>query len=212
MLYLTGAFARHSTRQLAQRLPQLGAIVSPESGCRLPALNDYSWWAADNGCFTQGDDFNPDAWLAWLSNHEEIQGRCLFAVLPDVVQDARATLERSALWRDALQERGWKRAFVAQDGQESLPVPWEHFECLFVGGSTEWKLSDAPPWLVAEAKRRGKWLHMGRVNSLKRLRLCRHQRYNSVDGTFIKFGPDVRTEQLHRWMTELNQQIPLGLT
>lgn len=84
--------------------------------------------------------------------------------------DARATIARSLPVLPDIRALGYRAAFVAQDGLEDLDVPWRDFDVLFIGGSTAWKLSDAAASVVAEAKRQGKGTHMGRVNSLKRLR------------------------------------------
>src|SRR6516225_10366818 len=84
------------------------------------------------------------------------------------------------------------RAFVAQNGQERLPVPWDEFSVLFIGGDDEWKLGEPERDLAAEARLRGKRIHMGRVNSLKRMRYARAIGCDSADGTFIRYGPDLR--------------------
>jgi len=81
-------------------------------------------------------------------------------------------------------------ALVAQDGLESLPVPWEDFDALFIGGSTAWKLSEAARELCQEAKRRGKWVHMGRVNSLRRMQVAEAFGCDSADGTMLRFDPN----------------------
>ncbi len=41
---------------------------------------------------------------------------------------------------------------------------WHRLDALFVGGSTYFKLGPTAAGLVREAKRRGLWTHMGRVN------------------------------------------------
>jgi len=79
-------------------------------------------------------------------------------------------------------------AFVAQDGQERLPVPWEHFEALFVGGSTQWKLGPHAAALIREAKRHDKWVHVGRVNTLRRIEWFKALEVDSIDGSgFARF-------------------------
>jgi hypothetical protein len=42
-------------------------------------------------------------------------------------------------------------------------VPWDAFDVLFLGGTTDWKLGPAAADLTAEARRRGLVVHMGRV-------------------------------------------------
>ncbi len=103
---------------------------------------------------------------------------------------------------------GYRVAFVAQDGQESLPVPWDEFDALFIGGSTEWKLGPHAREIAAEAKRRGKWLHMGRVNSERRFKYAAAIGCDSADGTYLTFGPDVNLPKLLSW-TRLSDHAAL---
>lgn len=105
-----------------------------------------------------------------------------------------------------IRELGFPTAFVAQDGQEYLPIPWDAFDCLFVGGSTAWKLSEPAYALVREAKRRGKWCHMGRVNSWRRIRAAAMSGYDSCDGTYIAYNPIELTEKVSGWMRNLREQ------
>ena len=60
--------------------------------------------------------------------------------MPDVVGNARVTVRAFYTWHNAL--KGWPLAFVAQDGQEDLDLPEPTlWTTLFVGGTTDWKLS-----------------------------------------------------------------------
>lgn len=63
--------------------------------------------------------------------------------------------------------------------------------------------------MALEAKRRGKHVHMGRVNSLRRLRFARDIGCDSVDGTFLGFGPDVNIVRLQRWLDDIERQPSL---
>jgi hypothetical protein len=102
-------------------------------------------------------------------------------------------------------------AFVAQDGLESLTVPWDDFDVLFIGGTTEWKLGPQARALVADAKARGKWVHMGRVNSERRYRYAHAIGCDSVDGTYLTFGPDENLPKLLRW-ARVEDQLALEVT
>lgn len=150
-----------------------------------------------------------EAWFAWLKSLPA--DRCAFAVAPDVVGDASATLERSAPWLPKIRALGIPAAFVAQDGLEHLTAPWDAFDVLFVGGSTEWKLGAAASALVAEAKRRGKSIHLGRVNSLRRLQYAKAIGCDSADGTYITFGPDKNLPRVLQWVRVVNDQEALPL-
>lgn len=203
MLYLanpTGSKVRD-----AMRTGVIGYIDTPAQGnIREPGVT----WCADNGCFGKGYP-GDEAWLAWLDSHKADAGTCLFAVAPDVVGDAAATLTRSLPFLPRIRAMGYPAAFVAQDGLENLNVPWDDFDVLFIGGSTEWKLGAAARDLVAEAKRRGKWIHMGRVNSERRLRYASFIGCDSADGTYLVFGPDANLPKLRAWLRGVNKQTDL---
>lgn len=165
-------------------------------------------WCADNGCFS--DSWDAEKWWVWLSRQPVTRIRCCaFAVAPDVVADAGATLERGRPWLCKIRELGYPVAYVAQDGFEACRPHWWEFDVLFIGGSTEWKLGHQARAAVAEAKARGKRVHMGRVNSLKRLRYAQAIGCDSVDGTFLTRGPDVNLLRVRRWLRELDEQQPL---
>lgn len=188
----------------------LGFIDTPAQGNLRPA---GVTWCADNGCFSSR--FKESHWWAWLEANAVDARTCLFATAPDVVGDAAATLERSLPWLPKIRDLGYPAAFVAQDGQEGLPVPWDEFDVLFLGGqkterpADEWKLSAHARELAAEAIRLGKKVHMGRVNSRKRFRYAHSIGCDSVDGTYLTFGPRVNLPKLLSWIREIEGQAPL---
>jgi hypothetical protein len=107
-------------------------------------------------------------------------GGALFVAVPDVVADHQATLRRWKRWRGVVDR--WPAAFVAQDG--CLEVP-DDADALFIGGSTEWKLSEAARRLIDD-----RWCHMGRVNTHRRLRLAKSWGVDSVDGSSMAMFTD----------------------
>lgn len=179
----------------------LACITTPKQGNRVP---ENSLWCADNGCFGKG--YPGDAeWWNWLQRKPD-RGRCLFAVAPDVVGDAKATLERSLPWLGRIRSLGIPAAFVSQDGLHELDIPWDEFDVLFVGGTTEWKLGPESAAIVAEAKARGKTVHMGRVNSYKRMKYAADIGCDSSDGTHIAFQPDVALPRVLGWLDRVNER------
>jgi hypothetical protein len=178
-------------------------MITQRQGDKPPAGQP---WAADNGRFTQPQNYSDAKYLAWLDRMPR-EG-CLFATAPDVVGDAAATLTMSAPMFAPICALGYKVALVAQDGLESMPVPWDEFDCLFVGGTTEWKLSEAAFALAAEAKRRGKWTHMGRVNSWQRFRAASAAGFDSADGTVLRFDP---ARPVAEWQRQSFESPGLGL-
>lgn len=178
----------------------LGIIATPSASRTSQWVADCPW-VADNGCF--GKSFNEDGWWRWLTARKHLVGTCRFATAPDVVGDHAATLERSAPWLPRIRDLGYPAAFVAQDGAGASTVPWDDLDALFLGGTTEFKLSETARRLTEEALTRGKHVHMGRVNSNRRLRLAHDWGCHSVDGTYLVFGPTVNLPKLVGWLDEL---------
>lgn len=183
------------------RAGRLSAIHTPMQGNR--SLDGVPW-CADNGVFGKGYP-GDDKWWAWLVQHAHRADSCVFAVAPDVVGDAAATLARSMPWLPRIRGLGYAAAFVAQDGLEDLTVPWDDFDVLFIGGTTAWKLGAAARAVAADATARGKHVHMGRVNSLRRLAYAEYIGCDSADGTFIAFAPDVNLPAMVGWVRAVNQ-------
>jgi hypothetical protein len=207
-------FANPSTQKVRDAMTAgvLSMIATPKQGNAIPPGAE---WCADNGCFGKGYP-GDDAWFAWLQSYSpEERSRCMFAVAPDVVADAVATEIRSRPWLAKIRALGYPVAYVAQDGLEDLEMPgdgtewWDGFDVLFIGGSTEWKLGRHAREIVAEAKRRGKPVHMGRVNSQRRLRYAAHIGVDSADGTYIAFGPDVNLPIVLGWLRDSDMQPAL---
>lgn len=186
---------------------RLGWMNAPRNGHRMP----YGvTWAADNGRFGKGWP-GADAWFAWLIRHADRADTCRFAVAPDVPCDAAATLEESLPWLGHIRHLGYPAAFAAQDGSEDGLIPWDEFDVLFLAGSTEWKLGEAARRLAADARRRGLDVHMGRVNSARRLRYADAIGCTSADGTYVAFAPDKNLPTALRWVRDINYQPALDL-
>lgn len=177
----------------------LGFIDTPLQGNKRPA---GVGWCADNGCFS--DKWEADKWWRWLVKNAPFAESCLFATAPDVVGDHEASLERSRAWLPKIRALGYLVAFVAQDGATPTDVPWNDFDVLFIGGGEDdvFKLGPAGRAVITEAKQRGMWVHMGRVNSRKRYRYADAVGCDSVDGTYLTFGPDINIPKLLRWVRQ----------
>jgi hypothetical protein len=186
----------------------LGCMTTPAQGNRIP---DNAQYACDNGKFGKGWP-GPEKWFAWLTDTVNQYGadRCLWAVAPDVPFDAVGTLAESRPWLARIRDLGIPAAYAAQDGSENGLIPWGEFDVLFLAGSTEWKISPAAARLAAQAKALGLDVHMGRVNSLRRMTIASTFGCDSADGTYLAFGPDINLPKVLGWMTELEQMLPLG--
>lgn len=175
--------------------PGFGRLLSPRQFSRASDTSQAGIpWAADNDCFQRLD---PDAYRRMLDSIYGLSG-CRFVTAPDVVGDWRATRERFDEWQVELSACWQPIAYVIQDGQPFDDVPWRSIDALFIGGTTEFKLSAEAERLARSAWRRDLWVHMGRVNSRKRFDYARAIGCHSVDGTSYS-----------RWR---NRWLPTALT
>lgn len=190
-------FANPSTPAIREAMTSglLSCIVTPKQGNRIPANVEF---CADNGAFGKGYPGDA-AWWEWLRGLPARE-RCAFAVAPDVPFDNVATRAKSTPWLARIRGLGIAAAYAAQDGDTVDTLPWPEFGVLFLGGSTEWKLGEQARDLVGEAKLRGRAVHMGRVNSGRRLRYAQAIGCDSADGTKLAFGPDVNLPVVLGWL------------
>lgn len=204
MIYLSGIVHPEIGRL---RRADLGVLITPHMGNR-PEWLPFVDWAADNGMFSQPETFTIERYLGWLGTMERWRPRCLFATAPDVVGDAVATWELAEPTFELIRTAGYPVALVAQDGLEAMmqSLDWNRFDALFIGGSTKWKLSKWARMAAAEARKRGKHVHMGRVNSYRRLRLAKDWLCKSADGTFLRMAPDQNFPRMTRWLDRLKDQ------
>ena len=202
MIYLSAADTP-LLREAAGRGYRVGLMSTPENGVARYSAH-YGAWAGDNGCYSLGHRFNLDRFLSWLDRQD--RATCLFAAAPDVVGDAGATWARSAPVLPVLRGLGFRAALVAQDGWGDADVDWDSFDTLFVGGTTAFKLAETTYALAREAKARGKWIHMGRVNSWPRIRMAALGGYDSVDGSGIAINPGKNLARVLRWLDRLALQ------
>lgn len=181
---------------------EVGQLLTPLTRYRLREPNRK--WAIDNGAFA---GFDAAAFLALLEREKHHQADCLFVALPDVVGSARRTLEVFEHWKKRVP--GWKRALVCQDGQESLTIPWDEIDAVFIGGSTKWKLSEHVIHIIKAAKAFGKWAHAGRVNDPERWKHFEDAGADSADGTGMSRYTHMRkaiATRHHQGALELCQQ------
>ena len=153
----------------AGKYPDKIALLYTPFSYRNPPI--YMPFALDNGCFTRWDE---EEFFKMLERVKLLKTSPIFVCVPDVVADAVATTER---WYKYYHMIDFPLAFVAQDGHKPWDVPPEAF-AVFIGGSTEWKLKNAHHFKGA-----ADWLHIGRVNTKKRLDWAKDIGADSVDGT-----------------------------
>lgn len=188
----------------------------------LAALRDAGWrllvsaagelrsegfpYALDNGAwsaFTQGKPFSvPDFTRALAKMGRDAD----WVVMPDVVQGGHASLELSLRWMRRVLDETERGLIAVQDGLDEKDVGsfLGKRVGLFIGGSTAWKLATLPRWTALGA-RVGCWVHVGRVNTVRRIHLCGLAGATSFDGTSAsRFSKTVQK------LTHAARQLPFG--
>ena len=128
-------------------------------------------YGLDNGCFTR---FDQKTWLRMVAearNYKKSyapEATPMFVTLPDIVGDARRTLELFNHFCN--HTHGVNRALVLQDGIGMHEIQWALVDAVFVGGSDNFKIAPEAINACKAAKMMGKWVHVGRVNTAKRVR------------------------------------------
>lgn len=166
---------------------RIGWLISP-GGWRTPP--EWLPYALDNGAFgafTKGEQWNPEPFVAMLSKTSRRYPAPRWVVVPDVVQNAKATRSLWDVWAPKVRNLLPKVpiAFAVQDGMHPSDVPADA-EVVFVGGTTEWKWKTLPRWTSAFPR-----VHVGRVNSERMLWMAHDCKAESCDGTgWARGGPD----------------------
>lgn len=178
---LSFATSTGTKRNLAAlRAAGWGLLVTPDCpkprGFDLLAIDNGAW-----GCHQRGDEWTPEKWQMLVAQHGAI---ARWTVAPDIVCGGKDSLARSVSWLPWILERTERALIAVQDGMtvadlRSLVGPRVG---IFVGGSTDWKEATIGMWgkLCSESEA---WCHVGRVNSIRRIRICAASGVHSIDGT-----------------------------
>lgn len=207
-----------------------GILTSPAHRGIPRAIQEGALWAADNQCFTKGwqpDRFLP--WLETLKPYRDqclfvtmpdVAGDATATLqlwpewhddlkewpLALVAQDGLTVTAFGVLCEEPF---GDETEMLDDDSDEAFYaawlrargfIPWPVFTTLFIGGSTDWKLSDLAQLCIHTAYQHGKHIHVGRVNWRKRYRhfatLPGAETF-TCDGTRMRF--DGRHHTLLAW-------------
>ena len=206
MLLVSGA--TKTMARLAHE-PRLGRLLTPNNRNSIAsAFAGGGVVAADNAAFS---GFDHAAFLHFAGRLRGLPVEWIAA--PDIVGNSLGTLYLFLHYWHLLQDGDGMvpLAFVAQDGMEDedCDEALGLAECLFIGGSTEWKLSRAAEDLARAAKARGLLVHMGRVNSRKRIQHALEIGCDSFDGSGWSRFPDTRIPLALRWLRDLEAQPAL---
>lgn len=142
-------------------------------------------YALDNGAWTAhraGEAFDEGAFdraVVMLGRGAD------FIVAPDIVEGGSASLALSVSWLDRLAPIA-PVLIAVQDGMTAGDVApmLDARVGLFVGGSTAWKLATLEAWCDVASWRRCH-IHVGRVNTARRIAMCASAGAHSFDGSSV---------------------------
>ena len=174
----------------------IGALITPQSGNKPPT--DIPW-AADNAAYSNWDE---KKFVRMLNKISQEETKPIFVACPDVVGNAIETAKQFRCWQPLIKEYNFPVALVLQDGQESIGVPWHEVDAVFIGGTNDFKLGQYVRYIVGAAKEKGKWVHMGRVNSQKRAKYAQKIGCDSIDGTHFSIEP----KTIHKFLRFLKKE------
>ncbi len=120
-------------------------------------------YGLDNGCFKR---FEQRTWERMLDDCFDLK-MPKFVCLPDIVGNAQRTQE--LFYEFELRTNGLPRALVLQDGINNVFIDWRKISAVFVGGTDAFKISPEVFQTCKAAKMLGKWVHVGRVNTVEML-------------------------------------------
>lgn len=182
---MTPFFSRTGTRRNldAARAADWGILVSAAGVWR---DEGFALIGADNGQWAERDSTEPFKADRFLRFIDWLADRAAWLVVPDIVCGGLASLDLSLSWMDRLRGHPSVLLIAVQDGMTpAMIAPFLGPRVgLFVGGSTEWKEASMSTWgqLAADA---GCYCHVGRVNSVRRIKLCAQAGVHSIDGTSV---------------------------
>lgn len=141
-------------------------------------------YALDNGAWsahTQGRPFDERAFTVALS---KLGAGAEWTVLPDIVMGGPASLDLSLRWLPRVLDATPVALIAVQNGMTTADV--RSFlgprVGIFVGGDSAWKEHTIGAW--AELGREIRcWVHVGRVNTARRIAICTAEGVTSFDGS-----------------------------
>lgn len=153
-------------------------------------------YALDNGIYAKGDNWDAELWIQMLK-WAKLSGQLpVWNLVPDAVGDRDTTLRKWEQYSPIAKQYGWPLAFAVQDGMTERDVPSDA-SVVFVGGSTDWKWSTYRDWCAAFPR-----VHVGRVNTYRRLYDCHDAGAESTDGTGFTRGDQRQKRGLVAFLEE----------
>lgn len=144
-------------------------------------------FALDNGAwhaFSAGKPWDEQAFERMLLRLGRFAD---FVTVPDIVMGGLESLELSKRWLERLSWLPGRKLIPVQDGMtpdDIRPLLSEDVG-IFVGGGDQWKEQSAVRLWGPLKRETGCYLHVGRVNTARRIRVCSEAGADSIDGSGV---------------------------
>jgi hypothetical protein len=198
----------------------IGLLNTMKIGYSTATMALYAFFALDCGAYSKGVNhaqFDFARWERWTVKRiaqlkaAGIMDRLLFVVIPDaidvsldgyqVTSHPQLTLERYRKYAPLVRDLGAPAALVVQPGMRPSEIPWEMVDYVFIGGDTAWKEDvNGAGRVVRHAKALGIPVHVGRVNTQRRIAIMADWEVDTIDGTKLTNGVDKNLPQLTAWL------------
>jgi hypothetical protein len=182
-------------RELWRKYPlRMGMMHAPHSW-----KNGDVPYALDNGRYaatTKGKKWEERKFERICQVAKEYERDPMFVVVPDVVGDCEETLKEWDRWTTSswLIDFGFELAFVAQDGCTPEDIP-DNADWVFIGGTPDWKTGNIYRFCKAHPK-----VHVGGINTGRKLWICHKSGAKSCDGTGWTRGDPNQWIQLRQYL------------
>lgn len=179
---MIGYASRTGTRRNLAALRGAGwrLLISASGPLRTEGLP----YALDNGAWTAYQQGRPFDTTAFARAVDRLGAAADWIALPDIVGGGSASLDLSLTWLPRLRPLGVPLLVAVQDGMTPADVRalLGRDVGIFVGGTTRWKIATALQWGDLAQQVRC-YLHIARVNTGTRIRLCAAAGAQSFDGS-----------------------------
>ena len=185
---------------------RIGRMFSPPRWYTPAGVIPYVLDNGAYGAWTNQSEWDEGAFYCMLAKADECGEDPLWVVVPDVVADSDATLEKWNEHAPRISRFGFPLAFAVQDGMQPNDVP-RNADVIFVGGTTKWKWRNLKMWCEEFPR-----VHVGRVNSNRLLWMADKAGAESCDGTgWFRREPE-RLEELTLYLDGHHPQLEMGIT
>lgn len=160
-----------------------GCLVTPR--CKSSITRTNGIIGVDNDRFND-NSYTDTAFMKLLIYLVNFSGkdRIKFVSAPDIPFNAEGTFRDFYKWHTVIKEIfKLPIALVTQDGMTVKSIDWDRLDAVFIGGTTEYKMSQDSINIIKKAKSLKKWVHIGRVNTPPRFTFFKMLDVDSIDGT-----------------------------